>query len=183
MSDQLATMIANLETKTGRSLESWVVVAERSRLGKHGEIVRHLKSEHGLTHGYANLIANTTLERHTATGQPGDLIEAQYTGKENLRPIYDALVRGVQGFGDDVEVAPKKTGVSLRRAKQFALITPASRARVDLGLNAAGAPATDRLREVSGMCSHKVGLASVEDVDDELLGWLHRAYEAAAPRS
>jgi hypothetical protein len=74
-------------------------------------------------------------------------------------------------------VAPKKATVSLRRAKQFALITPATRDRIDLGLNLPGTPGQGRLVAVSGMCTHKVGLRSADDLDDELLGWLRQAYQ------
>ncbi|MGB3186651.1 MAG: DUF4287 domain-containing protein [Ornithinimicrobium sp.] len=183
MSDQLATMIANLEAKTGRSLEQWVAVVETSGHRKHGQIMAHLKGEHGLSHGYANLIAQTALSGGGGAGDPGDVVAAQYAGKEHLRPIYDAILAAVADFGNDVEVAPKKAGVSLRRAKQFALVTPATKTRVDLGLNATGVPATARLKEATGMCTNKVAITSSAEVDDEVVGWLRQAYEAAAPRT
>ena len=40
----------------------------------------------------------------------------------------------------DVEVAPKKTGVSLRRAKQFALVEAPSAKRIQLGLDLGASP-------------------------------------------
>jgi hypothetical protein len=85
----------------------------------------------------------------------------------------------VQGFGDDVEVAPKKASVSLRRRKQFALLTPASRSRIDVGLNLRGEPSTARLREAGGMCTHKVSVADIAEVDEELVSLLRRAYAQA----
>ena len=48
-------------------------------------------------------------------------------------------------FGKDLEVSPKKTYVSLRRNKQFALIQPSTATRVDVGLNLKGHPVGDRL--------------------------------------
>jgi uncharacterized protein DUF5655 len=81
-----------------------------------------------------------------------------------------------------VELSPKKAYVSLRRSKQFGLIQPSAATRLDVGLNLKGVAAKGRL-EASGsfnsMCSHRVRLSSAAEVDDELLGWLQRAYEGA----
>lgn len=177
---ELANMAANLETKTGRSLSSWVETVLASGKVKHGEMIAYLKAEHGLTHGYANLVAHTA--RQEAAGGPvvGEvLVAAQYVGKEDLRPIYEALIQAVSAFGRDVELAPKKAGVGLRRSKQFALIEPSTRTRIDIGINLKGAPPTERLRAAGGMCTHKVGVTSLEQVDKELIGWLRAAYEQA----
>ena len=55
------TQIRNIETSTGRSMDDWVALVGASGRTKHGEIVAWLKSEHGLAHGNANLIALTAL--------------------------------------------------------------------------------------------------------------------------
>jgi len=177
------SMIANLKEKTGKTLEEWVKVAKKSKLPKHGEIVTHLKGEHGLGHGYANLVAQTTLAGDAPAAGGDDLVAAQYDGaKAGLKPIYDALIAAVTKFGGDVDVSPKKTYVSLRRSKQFALIQPSTATRVDVGINLKGAPATDRL-EASGsfnaMVSHRVRVENRNQVDAELVGWLKKAYDAA----
>jgi hypothetical protein len=178
--DATATMIANLPERTGRSLDQWLAVLAPLGLSRHSEVVGHLKGEHGMGHGYANLVA----QRHLAAGVPppddDDLVAAQYQGpKSALRPIYDRIVAFALDLGDDVEVAPKKASVSLRRRKQFALVTPAARTRIDLGLNLPGEPPTERLLAAGGMCTHKVAVAAIGDVDDELRGLLRRAYERA----
>jgi hypothetical protein len=181
--EQLAqSMIDNLPEKTGKSLEQWRKLLAGSGLARHGEIVRHLKSDHGVTHGYANLIAHETLSEGKAAGGD-DPVAAQYSGpKADLRPIYDALISAVKTFGPDVEVAPKKTYVSLRRSKQFALIQPSTRDRVDVGINLKGVAPGPRL-EASGsfnaMVSHRVRLGKKGDVNAELKAWLRKAYDAA----
>jgi hypothetical protein len=180
--DTLASMIANLKTKTGKSLDEWVKLAAKSGAAKHGEIVKHLKEKHELGHGYANLVAQKTLEQ--AGGGPAsgeDLVAAQYAGaKAALKPIHDALLAAAKKLGGDVEVAPKKTSVSLRRSKQFALIEPATNTRVDLGLQLKGVPVGGRLEKYpSTMCTHRVRLESKEQVDAEVLRWLKQAYDAA----
>ena len=85
----------------------------------------------------------------------------------------------MSAFGPDVEIAPKKTGVSLRRNKQFAVIEAPSATRLQLGVNLRGATPTERLRAAGGMCTHRVDVASAEEIDAELVGWLHEAYEEA----
>ena len=89
-----------------------------------------------------------------------ELVEAQYRGKESLRPILDRLMAEAMSFGTDVHAAPRKSVVSLRRNKKFADIEPATKTRIDLWLNLKGFPATDRLRESGGMCTHRVGITS-----------------------
>ncbi|MCP5044076.1 MAG: sigma-70 family RNA polymerase sigma factor, partial [bacterium] len=70
----------------------------------------------------------------------------KYSGKkEALKPIYDTLIKAIKKLGKDVEIAPKKAYVSLRRNKQFALIQPSTATRVDVGLCLKGIEATDRL--------------------------------------
>jgi hypothetical protein len=85
----------------------------------------------------------------------------------------------VAKFGGDVEVAPKKAYVSLRRSKQFAIIQPSTKTRVDVGINLKGVAAGPRL-EASGsfnaMVGHRVRLSARGEVDQELIGWLQQAY-------
>jgi hypothetical protein len=182
--DAEATMIVNLAELTGRSLDEWNAVVAKSGLAKHGEIVKMLKSEHAVTHGYANLIAHKTLESDAASmGSDDELLAAQYSGeKADLRPIHDKLEKAIRGFGDDVEFAAKKAYVSLRRNKQFGLIQPSTKTRVDVGINLRGKAAEGRL-EASGsfntMVSHRVRVSTVNEVDAELIQWLREAYEQA----
>lgn len=50
-----------------------------------------------------------------------------------------------------------------------------------MGINLADAAPTDRLLMAGGMCTHKVSVTSLAEVDDELLGWLRAAYEGNRP--
>jgi hypothetical protein len=147
----------------------------------HGKLVAVLKSDFGLTHGNANLIATKVRERDAGGPAPADdLLEAQDAGaKAGLRPIHDRLVAVAIGFGPDVAVVVQKTADSLRRKKQFGVVQAASATRVQLGLNLGVRPADPRVTETTGMCSHRVGLASVDAVDADVLGWLRAAYDEA----
>ena len=180
--EMAASMKANLKEKTGKTLAQWLKITKSSKLEKHGQIVKFLKSEHSVTHGFANLIAHETLSGGKVTGDD-DLIAAQYAGKKvTLLPIYEALIKAAKKLGKDMEISPKKTYVSLRHHKQFALIQASTASRLDLGLNLKGEAPTERL-ELSGsfnsMCSHRVRLATKKDVDAELIGWLKQAFEAS----
>lgn len=181
--DATATMIANMPEKTGKSLDAWLKIVVSAKLAKHGEIVTMLKSEHGMGHGFANLVAHKALASDAGSSDGDDLLAAQYSGpKAALKPAYDKLAKMVEGFGKDVEFSPKKAYVSLRRSKQFGLIQPSTATRLDLGLNLKGVTPTGRLEAAgswNAMCTHRVKLASAADVDAEVKSWLKQAYDAA----
>ena len=179
----VATMAANLQEKTGKPIAHWIKVAQGCGKEKHGGIVKHLKSEHGFTHGYANLVAQLARADSPVHESDDALLEAQYAGpKAGLKPVYDAVMKVTKGFGQGLDVAPKKSYVSLRHKKQFALVQPSTRTRVDLGINLKGKAPAGRL-EASGsfnqMVSHRVQLTSPDDVDAEVQRWLREAFEAA----
>lgn len=177
------TMIKNLKEKYGKSLEEWVEVVKKTGIQKHGEIIKFLKSEHGFTHGFANLVSMKARGTDSASADSADsLVDDQYKGKESLRPIYEKLIGEIKKFGNDVEVAPKRAYVSLRRKKQFALVQPSTKTRLDIGINLKGFEATERL-EASGsfnaMCSHRVRTSETGDIDNDLISWLRQAYDQA----
>jgi hypothetical protein len=179
----IAKMESNIAEKTGRPVADWIGVVKKSGLQKHGAIVKFLKTDHGFTHGYANLVAHQALKSSAAHQDDTDLVAAQYAGpKADLKPIYDKIIKAAKAFGADLEIAPKKAYVSLRRKKQFALVQPSTRTRVDLGVNLKGKEPAGRL-EASGsfnaMVSHRVRLENAGDFDAEVKRWLKEAYELA----
>lgn len=179
--ESLAKMVAGLKEKTGKSLEEWRVVIAEAGLAKHGEVVSFLKAQHGLTHGYANQIALNRVEAAVPEGEVADPISTIFDKRLLARAIYDALLPQVLALGSDVDVAPKKANVSIRRKKQFLLCQPAAD-RLDVGIHLPGQAPDGRL-EASGsfnaMVSHRVRVKSVEEVDEALLGWIRAAYERA----
>lgn len=182
--EQLASMVASLKEKTGKSLDQWTSLAAKSGKGKHGEIVAWLKAEHGMTHGYANLVAHTTLKSDAGSKAAAgdDLVAEMFAGdKAALRPIYDALMARILAFGGDIEQAPKKGYMSLRRSAQFATLHPSTKTRFDVGLKLKGVAPAGRLEAAgswNAMVTHRVRLESADQVDEEVVGWLRAAYEA-----
>ena len=179
MEKALQTMINNMPEKTGKSLNEWISVLKTKSFTKHSEAVNFLKKEHDVSHGFANTIVALSKEENST---PTDLVKNQYKGKEDLLPIYESLLTVVKDFGKDVTITPKKTSVSIIRKKQFALIKPATKTRIDLGLKLKDKPLTNRL-ENSGpfgtMCTHRVKLSAVNQIDRELKEWLKEAYQKA----
>lgn len=175
-------MEEGLLEKTGKPLKHWVAIVRKQHFEKHGQIISFLKTEHKFTHGFANFVAHKARESDAGSSDPDTLINDQYSGKEDLRPILESILSVVKAFGDDVEIAPKKSSVSIRRKRQFALVQPSTKTRVDLGLKLDDAELTERL-ENSGpfgtMCSNRVRLTSEAEVDSELKSWLKTAYEQA----
>ena len=103
--DIKAAMIAGLREKTGKSLEEWLKILRASKLAKHKEFMSLLKEKHGLTHGFANMIALQALQSdsHTA-GDTDALVDAQYAGaKAGLRALYDSLLAAIRKFGAEME--------------------------------------------------------------------------------
>lgn len=177
MDKALQTMINNMPEKTGKALEEWIQILTKENFDKHTAAVKYLKTEHGVTHGFANTIV--TLSRET--NQPvEDLVITQYSGKESLKPIHEKLVATIKKFGDDITITPKKASVSLIRKNQFALIKPATKTRVDLGLKLKGVEPQGRLEDsgsFGAMCTHRIQLKTLDDVDGEVISWLSQAYE------
>lgn len=175
-------MEEGLLEKTGKSLNEWIAIVKKQKLDKHTAILNYLKSAHGFTHGYANFVSLKARAADAASHDADDLVEQQYKGKEALKPIYEELLKKIQKFGSDITITPKKDSVSIIRKKQFALIKPATKTRIDLGLKLKDKPTTDRLGN-SGpfgtMCTHRVQLFDKKEVDKELLEWLKEAYEKA----
>jgi predicted transport protein len=173
----------NLEEKTGKKLEEWAKIANSSGFEKHGEILNFLKKEYGIGHGYANFIVHTARQSHAGAAEdPNDLVIAQYKGKEQLTGWYDKLIAAIRKFGPDVEVSPKKAYVSLRRKKQFAIIQPSVKTRLDVGLNLKGVEPAGNLEAAGSwntMCTHRVRIEDEKQVNKELVNWIKQAYEQA----
>jgi hypothetical protein len=177
MDKALQTMIANMPEKTGKSLDQWKEILKEKSFSKHSEGVKFLKSEHNVTHGFANTIVTLSKEQNNSSE---DLIDLQYKGKENLLPIYKELISYLKNLGSDVTITPKKGSVSIIRKRQFLLIKPASKTRIDLGFKLKDRPTNKRL-ENSGpfgtMCTHRVKISQLVEVDNNLKEWIKEAYE------
>ena len=177
MDKALQTMIDNMPEKTGKSLDEWKQILNEKTFTKHSEGVNFLKKTHNITHGFANTIVTLAKDENNSSE---DLVAAQYSGKEQLMPIYTRLIDHVRSLGDDVTITPKKGSVSVIRKRQFILIKPATKTRIDLGFKLKDKPTTARLGgsgPFGTMCTHRVQLTEPDQVDDELKAWIAEAYD------
>lgn len=181
--------VAQLKDKTGWSLEEWY-----EQIRKHGPADEKgrrdwLKSEHALGTNTAWWLVESMDGNETWDADPDVYlrqaevyVEDQYAIKPTLLPIYNKLLKLGKGLGKDVKVCPCKTIVPFYRNHVFAQVKPTTRTRVDLGL-ALGpdVPFNDRLLDTGGLkkkdrITHRIGLTSVADIDDEVLHWFKAAY-------
>ncbi|MGE0454988.1 MAG: DUF5655 domain-containing protein [Vicinamibacteria bacterium] len=186
MDKALQTQLANIEKRSGKSLDELSRLVKASGLTKHGEVRDMLKTKLGMGHGDANTLVHYVFQSSpavaSAPASESAVLDGIYSGpKAALREVHDKLMAEISAFGP-FEVAPKKTYVSLRRKKQFATIGPATNTRFEVGLNMKDVPGTARLeaQKPGGMCQYKVKLTSAAEVDKQLVGWIRRAYDGAA---
>lgn len=176
-------MHENLYKNTGKTLEQWIEIVTKENFEKHGQILKFLKEKHGFTHGFANLVAMKARKVDAGSVENKDeLVDSQYEGKEHFKPVYEKLISEIMKFGNDVELAPKKAYVSVRRKKQFAMLQPATKTRFEIGINLKGTEPKGKLEEAksaNAMCSHKINVAEIGDVDKEVVEWLKTAYDSA----
>ena len=167
--------------RTGDGLETWNARVRDS--GKADEAsLRAWLSEKGIT-GYPAMLL--VMERF---GYPDylhasadDLIKNQYADRPATRPIYDALLALLPEVGE-VEVQARKTYVAFLTPKRtFSALVPTTRTRSDLGLRLpATQPASGKLEVARNFpqssITHKIGLTSADDIDDEVVDWIKRSY-------
>jgi len=185
------TQLRNVQARTGKTIAELLAAVRASGLAKHGEKRSWLMEQFKLGYGDANTVVSFidkplpdlagTAPAALPAVHEGDPLDAIYSGaKAHLRPLHETVMQAVAALGA-CELAPKKTYVSLRRRKQFAMLGPATKDLIELGLNARDLPPHPRLKAMppGGMCQYTVRLGQAAEVDDTLMGWLRAAYQAA----
>ncbi len=186
--EKVAAWLDTLPATTGRSLDDWLQVIERS--GPAGEDERRdwLKKEHGFGTNQASYLAERSCGKGVEDGDPRAYlaaaerwVDAMLAGpREALRPLYDELLAlGLSYAG--VRACPCQTIVPLYRRHVFAQIKPATRTRIDFGLALGDTPAAGRLLSTGGYekkdrITHRIAVSRHEDIDTFLKEWLAVAY-------
>ena len=174
----IQSQLRNIERDYGRTIDELVAIVDQSGLDKHTEVVAMLKQRYGMAHGAAHrvsLVARNRAATQPRAGSADGVVPA-------LKDVYSRLLERVTSLGDDVEQAPKKGYVSLRRRKQFAMLQPGAK-WINLGLILPRHPASRRLEPAgkwNALFTHRVRVATTAEIDKELESWLRAAYLAAA---
>ncbi|GIJ48578.1 hypothetical protein Val02_54640 [Virgisporangium aliadipatigenens] len=110
---------------------------------------------------------------------PGCTVDDSFAGRPaEYRRIYDAIIGFVRTLGPVHEDAVS-VGVFLKASRSFAEVRPVARSVnlwIVLGRPLSGARIGRAERASAGRHAHLVKLTSVDQVDDELRGWLEEAY-------
>ena len=187
------TQLKNIQDKTGQSIQSLHDALAKTGLAKVGEKRSWLMETYKLGYGDANAVAlfvgkipaeltgSFNPDASTEIIPTVNFLDALYVGpKANLKPLHEAVMNQIKPFGAFEEV-PKKSYISLRRTKQFAMIGPATKDSIEIGLNTKVLPADSRLKVIppGGMCQATTRLSTLDDIDANLIAWLRQAFDSA----
>lgn len=193
--------ISTLPEKSGKTFEQWLKLIKKEGPKDIAQARNWLKAEHKLGTNTAWWLAERALG--TEPGLYDDdpesylalapkYVAEQYAGKKaGLWPIYERLHALGRSIAKDVQVCPCKTIVPFYREHVFANIKPSTATRVDLGLCLIpmikeGKKTPERIIDTGGFAkkdriTHRIPLASVDEIDDFVEKWLRKAYELDAP--
>ena len=184
--------VEELPSKTGRSLDEWVALTQKSCPPDQKARTAWLKSEHGFGTNQASWIAARASGNDQVIHEVDDdaylrsaeeNVEKMYTGpKASLKPIYDTLLDLGLKLGNDVRACPCKTMVPFYRKHVFAQIKPTTNTRIDLGFALKDHKVEGRLIDTGGFAkkdriTHRIPISSLKEIDAEVKSWLKLAYE------
>jgi Domain of unknown function (DUF5655)/Domain of unknown function (DUF4287) len=176
--------LVGLQEKTGKTMEEWVRLVQASGPATEKERRAWLKTQHNFGTNYAIWLAERSMGKNRAEDyQDAEaLVEAMFTGKETLRPLYERLLRLGKSLGKDVKACPCKTIVPLYRKHVFAQLKPSTKTRLDLGFALKDTAVSGRLIDTGGFAkkdriTHRIPITTLADIDDEVKRLLQSAYE------
>jgi len=185
--------VAELKSKTGRSLDEWMLFIRKNGPKDLKARREWLKTEHGLGTNSAWWLADRAEGKDLESGDPHvylqaaeGYVEKMFSGaKSGLRPIYDALLKLGLSIGKEAKACPCQTIVPLYRNHVFAQIKPTTRTRIDFGFALGDTKAKGRLIDTGGFAkkdriTHRIEITSFKDIDDEVKRWLKVAYDRDA---
>jgi hypothetical protein len=180
MRDQIQSQ---LERQTGEGVAAWNArIAAVEPAPADEAALRDWLERQGVT-GYPEMLLVWETFGYPAflLASADELVDGQYADRPDLRPVFDAVIAAVSGY-EGVDVQARKTYVSLLTPRRtFAIVQASTKKRVDVGLRLGSVEPEGRLLLAKSLgndaITRRIALESVEDLDDEALRWLRRAYE------
>ena len=172
-----------LKSRTGQGVATWNERIAAASLHNRADepALRNWLSAMGVT-GYAQalLVWETFGYPGFLVADTEDLIGRQYADRPQLRPVFDAVLAALPALPGPVTVQARGTLVSLVSPRRtFAVLKPATKSRVDLGLRLDTTQPEGRIQPARdlGMATVRIPLTTPGEVDDEVRAWLTKAYD------
>lgn len=173
-----------IKAKTGKTVADFRKLAAQKKLTTYKDMMAWLKTDFGLGHGHANVIALLILKPEKFTAGADTKLDTLFKGeKSKWRKPYEALAAKLVKFGSDVKLSPNNSYINLLRGnKKFGIVQVSAAERLDVGIKLKGTPPVGRLESAkswNAMVTHRVRVNNPKGLNAELLKWLKQAYEAA----
>ena len=171
-----------LKEATGKDYKAWAAEIKKSGIEKRNDIIKWLKTEHGLKHSQANTIVPVYLNGGKLVyADSGNLLDEHFKGKEELRPLYEELKKAVSKAVKETKYEVKKGYTSLTDKREYAVIavkTGELRVGMDLG-DMKFDSYVQKAKTLGAMprISHMVVVKEKKDIDKKLTDLLKKAYE------
>jgi len=118
----------------------------------------------------------------TVKNKQDDLLEQHFRGKQQMRPVFEELVRTIRSLDRKTKIIAHDSHIDLELKAQFGLVRVRKHS-VELGLHLPDTPWEDRYRDATalnlGRITHLARLATEKDVDVALRKDIKRAMAAS----
>lgn len=180
--EQEIAIIGNLQSKTGKTLDEWIIILKNNGLQNLKEQLNWLKIEHKLGHFQANIIV-----KRAESGGKSDyddtksLVDNQFTNEnEQLKEIYHTIATMVVKFGKDIKIKPCKTYIPFYRNYQF-LVLKAKKGFLYLGLPLPLDIKHEKLSGVKGLgmpekINFAISIKSKDELTDDIIDLIKITY-------
>jgi hypothetical protein len=177
----MASVEANLESATGKSLAEWIKIAKKCPPGPYMSQLKWFKQHHGLGQARAGLILERAFGREIfGDVEPEQLVDGLFAKSfAAQRPLYEAIEKYARTLAG-INVAPRKGYVALYRNKQFAAMKPSKEGFV-VGLAMKNYPKNPRLQPVKNLgggdrTKFAVTVKTAKEIDADLKALIKAAW-------
>lgn len=168
-----------LRKQTGKDVEYWNARIKKRKFAD-AERLKEWLADEGVT-GYAKqlLVMEHFGYPDFVITSADELIDNQYADRQQLRPIYEAIVAAAKVCGEIVIQARKGYVSLMTPTRTFARVRATTTSRIDLGLRLAVLKPQGRLKpsRIHETMPLQVSLTGLTELDHEVLKWLRKAYK------